>query len=94
MPTQSICSSPFVSPCTSSSGHCPNVLRATLIHSPTILRLYIVLSELDSAQTARMAFNHVGYPGRMSLYAFDCACSSSLQAVVYIADSIIRERIN
>ena len=41
-----------------------------------------------------MALNHVGYPNSTSLYTVNRACSSSLQAITNIADSIAVGRID
>ena len=41
-----------------------------------------------------MALNHVGYPTSTSLYTINRACSSSLQAITCIADSISMARID
>lgn len=41
-----------------------------------------------------MALNHVGYPTSTSLYTVNRACSSSLQAITTIADSIAVGRID
>lgn len=41
-----------------------------------------------------MALNHVGYPSSTSLYTVNRACSSSLQAITTIADSIAMGRID
>lgn len=53
-----------------------------------------VLSELGGSKAGRMALNHVNYPNTTSIYTINRACSSSLQAVTNIADSIAIGRIN
>ena len=53
-----------------------------------------VLSELGGSKAARMALNHVEYPTSVSLYTVNRACSSSLQAITSIADSIAMRRID
>ena len=53
-----------------------------------------VLSELGGSKAGRMALNHVGYPSTTSLYTVNRACSSSLQAMTSIADSIAIGRID
>ena len=76
------------------------VLRATLTKNPTIppsaiqdVSVGTVLSELGGSKAARMALNHVGYSTSTSLYTVNRACSSSLQAITCIADSIATNRI-
>ena len=54
----------------------------------------VVLSELGGSKAARMALNHVGYPNSTSLYTVNRACSSSLQAITTVADSITLGRID
>ena len=53
-----------------------------------------VLSELGGSKAGRMALNHVGYPSTTSFYTVNRACSSSLQSITNIADSIVTGRIS
>ena len=77
------------------------MLRATLDRNPGLdpaivedVAVGTVLSELGGSKAGRMALNHVGYPNTTSLYTVNRACSSSLQAITNIADSIAMGRIN
>ena len=80
---------------------CFQVLRATLEKNPKLdpasvqdVAVGTVLSELGGSKAGRMTLCHVGYPNTTSLYTVNRACSSSLQAITNVADSIAIGRID
>lgn len=77
------------------------VLKATLEQFPELdpakvqdVAIGTVLSELGGSKAGRMTLNHLGYPTSTALYTVNRACSSGLQAITSIADSIALGRID
>ncbi|KAB8302642.1 hypothetical protein EYC80_006009 [Monilinia laxa] len=77
------------------------VLKATLSANPSLdpaliddVSVGVVLSELGGSKAGRMAMNHAGYHTRTSFYTTNRACSSGLQAITNIANSIAMGGIN
>ncbi|KAA8576525.1 hypothetical protein MFRU_009g03540 [Monilinia fructicola] len=77
------------------------VLKATLSANPSLdpaliddVSVGVVLSELGGSKAGRMAMNHAGYDTRTSFYTTNRACSSGLQAITNIANSIATGGIN
>ncbi|QSZ30296.1 hypothetical protein DSL72_004818 [Monilinia vaccinii-corymbosi] len=77
------------------------VLKATLSANPSLdpaliddVSIGVVLSELGGSKAGRMAMNHAGYDTRTSFYTTNRACSSGLQAITNIANSIAMGGIN
>ncbi|RAL58775.1 hypothetical protein DID88_009189 [Monilinia fructigena] len=76
------------------------VLKATLLPilpDPALIddvSVGVVLSELGGSKAGRMAMNHAGYDTRTSFYTTNRACSSGLQAITNIANSIAMGGIN
>jgi len=71
------------------------VLRATLAANPNLdpaviedVATGVVLSELGGSKAGRMAMNHAGIPTSTSFYTVNRACSSGLQAITNVAQSI------
>lgn len=71
------------------------VLKATLSANPSLdpaliddVCVGVVLSELGGSKAGRMAMNHAGYDTRTSFSTTNRACSSGLQAITNIANSI------
>lgn len=71
------------------------MLKATLAADPALgaahihdISVRIVLSEHNRPRAARMAACHVGHPDSTQLHTTNCACASSLQAIISITDSI------
>jgi acetyl-CoA acyltransferase 1 len=73
-----------------------HVLKATLAANPNLdpkliedVATGVVLSELGGSKAGRMAMNHVGYDTKAtSFYTVNRACSSGLQAITNVAQSI------
>jgi acetyl-CoA acyltransferase 1 len=77
------------------------VLKATLAANPKLdpsliddVCVGVVLSELGGSKAGRMAMNHAGYPATTSFYTTNRACSSGLQAITNVANSIAMGQIN
>lgn len=71
------------------------VLRATLAANPNLdpalisdVATGVVLSELGGSKAGRMAMNHSGFDTTTSFYTVNRACSSGLQAITNVAQSI------
>ena len=78
-----------------------SVLKATLSANPSLdpaliddVCVGVVLSELGGSKAGRMAMNHAGYDTRTSFSTTNRACSSGLQAITNIANSIAMGGIN
>ncbi|TGO30345.1 hypothetical protein BPAE_0006g00850 [Botrytis paeoniae] len=78
-----------------------SVLKATLSANPSLdpaliddVCVGVVLSELGGSKAGRMAMNHAGYDTRTSFSTTNRACSSGLQAITNIANSIATGGIN
>ncbi|KAF7949909.1 uncharacterized protein EAE97_003418 [Botrytis byssoidea] len=78
-----------------------SVLKATLSANPSLdpaliddVCVGVVLSELGGSKAGRMAMNHAGYDTRTSFSTANRACSSGLQAITNIANSIAMGGIN
>ncbi|EXJ57951.1 acetyl-CoA acyltransferase [Cladophialophora yegresii CBS 114405] len=72
-----------------------HVLRATLAANPNLdpakiddVAVGVVLAELGGSKAARMAQLHAGFNDRTGLHTVNRACSSGLQAVTNIGNSI------
>jgi acetyl-CoA acyltransferase 1 len=72
-----------------------HVLRATLAANPNLdpakiddVAVGVVLAELGGSKAARMAQLHAGFNERTALHTVNRACSSGLQAVTNIGNSI------
>ncbi|ETI27351.1 hypothetical protein G647_09541 [Cladophialophora carrionii CBS 160.54] len=72
-----------------------HVLRATLAANPSLdpakiddVAVGVVLAELGGSKAARMAQLHAGFNDRTGLHTVNRACSSGLQAVTNIGNSI------
>ncbi|ESZ98409.1 putative 3-ketoacyl-CoA thiolase 1, peroxisomal [Sclerotinia borealis F-4128] len=77
------------------------VLKATLSANPSLdpsliddVCIGVVLSELGGSKAGRMAMNHAGYHTRTAFSTTNRACSSGLQAITNIANSIAMGGIN
>jgi len=53
-----------------------------------------VLAELGFAKTGRMALNHAGFPNSTTFHTVNRQCSSSLQALTHVANSILVGQID
>ncbi|EDO01906.1 hypothetical protein SS1G_04381 [Sclerotinia sclerotiorum 1980 UF-70] len=78
-----------------------SVLKATLSANPSLdpsliddVCVGVVLSELGGSKAGRMAMNHAGYDTRTAFSTTNRACSSGLQAITNIANSIAMGGIN
>ncbi|TGO18086.1 hypothetical protein BTUL_0012g00300 [Botrytis tulipae] len=78
-----------------------SVLKATLSANPSLdpaliddVCVGVVLSELGGSKAGRMAMNHAGYDTRTSFSTTNRACSSGLQAITNVANSIATGGIN
>ncbi|RDW66486.1 putative 3-ketoacyl-CoA thiolase B [Coleophoma cylindrospora] len=77
-----------------------HVIKATLAANPNLdpalindVAVGVVLSELGGSKAGRMAMNHAGVPTTTSFYTVNRACSSGLQAITNIAQSIAAGQI-
>lgn len=78
-----------------------HVLRATLAANPNLdpakiddVAVGVVLAELGGSKAARMAQLHAGFDERTSLHTVNRACSSGLQAITNIGNSILVGQIS
>ena len=78
-----------------------HVLRATLAANPDLdpakiddVAVGVVLAELGGSKAARMAQLHAGFHERTALHTVNRACSSGLQAITNIANSIVVGQID
>ena len=78
-----------------------HVLRATLAANPNLdpskiddVAVGVVLAELGGSKAARMAQLHAGFHERTALHTVNRACSSGLQAITNIGNSILVGQID